>query len=200
MALTSKLAFPALALACMPVAAAPSEESAWAQGVLLAGEIIMAPDKSSAGRSSTGARSQRERAGAYQREEGNASPVPEDDEGVMAPRGGAPAEERAFENRVRARAYQQGREMPSSVTPNAVSGPSEVPVPATERAHDLRARARSYADGSKDIDLSHVGSDGIPVVSCRDVDNMTGRIGDDVQPGSVFYIFRNGRQVRVRCK
>lgn len=201
MASVPKLSFPVLVLACMAQSAWPSEGGDWQRGVLLAGEILITPEKGDAGRSSSAARSQRERASTYQKGDGNVSPVPDDEGGIMAPRGGAPAEERAFENRMRARAYQQGKDVPSAAIPGGVPGPLDLPVPATaqERAHDLRARARSYTDGGA-VDLSHVGSDGIPVVPCRDVDNVTGRIGDDVGSGSIFFVLRNGKPVKVRCK
>ena len=50
------------------------------------------------------------------------------------------------------------------------------------------------------MDLSNVGRDGIPLVPCRDVDNVSGRIGDDSITGSIVYIVRNGQQIKVRCK
>jgi len=168
--------------------------------ILMAGEILIGPDKNEI--RTPGARSQRERAGAYQR--GTETVLPEEEGGFLSPRGGAPAEERAFENRARARAYQQGAD-PQTVMPGMLPGAGEIPVPMTsqERARDLRARARTYtgSGNAQDVDLSSVGADGIPIVPCRaDVDNAAARIGDDAVSGSVFYIMRQGKPVKVRCK
>lgn len=178
---------------------------AWAsdgqEKILLAGEILIGPDKSEV--RTPGARSQRERAGAYQR--GTEIVLPAEEEGgFLSPRGGAPAEEKAFDNRARARAYQQGGDMPA-VMPGMPSGLGDLPMPMTsqERARDLRGRARTYtgSGNAQDIDLSNVGADGIPVVPCRgEVDNVAARIGEDAVSGSVFYIMRQGKQVKVRCR
>ncbi len=40
----------------------------------------------------------------------------------------------------------------------------------------------------------------LPVVSCDNVNNVTGRIGDDSQSGSVITVWQNGKQVQARCK
>lgn len=167
--------------------------------MLLAGEILIGPDRNEI--RAPGGSTQRDRAAAYQREKEEL--LPEED-GFLSPRSGAPAEERAFDNRTRARIYQQGVD-PSAVIPGAQSGQGGLPLPATsqERARDLRTRARSFNGNSnaQEIDLSNVGTDGIPVVSCRgDVDNVAARIGEDGISGSVFYIMRNGKPVKVRCK
>lgn len=182
---------------------------AWAFGeagggqdkILLAGEILIGPDKSEV--RTPGARSQRERAGAYQRGAEAALPV-EEEGGFLSPRSGAPVEEKAFENRARARAYQQGADMPV-VIPAMPSGLGDLPGAMTsqERARDLRGRARTYtgSGNAQEIDLSNVGADGIPVVTCRgEADNVAARIGEDAVPGSVFYIMRQGKPVKVRCR
>ncbi|MGE5492918.1 MAG: hypothetical protein ACM31P_16695 [Actinomycetota bacterium] len=161
-----------------------------------AGEILLGPDKSDV--RTPGARSQRERAGAYQR---GAEVLPEEEEGgFLSPSGGAPAQERAFENRSRARAYQQGMDLPAAVQglPAGLGDPT-----GQDRARDLRGRAKVYtgSGSGQDLDLSHVGQDGIPIVPCRsDVDNVAARIGEDAVSGSVFYVMRQGKQVKVRCK
>jgi hypothetical protein len=73
---------------------------------------------------------------------------------------------------------------------------------AQAKGGENRNKARAYAGtgNGQDIDLSNVGRDGIPLVPCRDVDNVSGRIGDDSTSGSIVYIVRNGQQVKVRCK
>ncbi|MBS1190013.1 MAG: hypothetical protein H6R10_1805 [Rhodocyclaceae bacterium] len=168
--------------------------------IVLAGEILVGPDKADV--RAPGARSQRQRASAYQAGAENAPP--EEEGGFLSPPSGAPAEERAFGNRSRARAYQQGAD-PSAVVPGLPSGLGDLPLPATsqDRARDLRTRARVYtgSGNAKEVDLSHVGADGIPIVPCRaDVDNVAARIGEDAVSGSVFQIMRNGQPVKVRCK
>ena len=40
----------------------------------------------------------------------------------------------------------------------------------------------------------------LPVVNCEDVNNVSGRIGDDTLSGSVITIIQNGKQVKARCK
>lgn len=162
--------------------------------VIQMAELIVGPDKTPS--RPTSAHNQRERAGSYQ----SSAPVnSENDEvGILAPRGGAPTEERAYENRTKARAYQQG-------------GDAQVPQPlpvligtdsAQTRGVENRNKARAYAGtgNAQEMDLSNVGRDGIPLVPCRDVDNVSGRIGDDSITGSIVYIVRNGQQIKVRCK
>lgn len=155
-------------------------------------ELIVAPQ---GGSKPSGASVQRAKAASYQ----NELPVASDDDGdgLLSPRGGAPAEERAYDNRVRAKAYQQ------------LGEPLPPPIPATVSANDgqpratgQRSRARAFAGNGngQDIDLSHVGRDGIPLVTCHDVDNVSGRIGDDTLAGSLIFIVRNGQQIKVRCK
>jgi len=163
------------------------------QNVLLA-ELIIGPEKAP---SKSASQSQREKAGRYQ---GEAPANPEDDEvGILAPRSGAPTEEKAFENRSKARAYQPGSD--NSSPPSSFSGTAGSDG-GQPRHIEQRNRARAYTGtgNAQDIDLSHVGRDGIPLVTCHDVDNVSGRIGDDTMSGSIVHIFRNGQQVKVRCR
>ncbi|HJW25680.1 MAG TPA: hypothetical protein VJ576_12345 [Rhodocyclaceae bacterium] len=182
-------------------AAGAAEGRAAGEGrIVLAGEILVGPDRNET--RTPGARTQRERAGAYSR--GTEVVVPVEEEGFLSPRGGAPTEEKAFENRVRSRAYQQGLEAPV-VIPGMPVGNGDIAMPATsqERARDLRSRARVYTGTGnvQEIDLSRVGADGIPVIPCGgDVENAAARIGDDAASGSVFVIMRQGKPVKVRCK
>lgn len=157
-------------------------------------ELIIAPE--SGGTKSSGARSQREKAGSYQKD----SPVnsEESEYGLMSPRGGSPAEDKAYENRIKARSYQQGGEYAPAPLPAVVPGVDGGQSRATEQRN--RARAYTGSGNGQDIDLSHVGRDGIPLVTCRDVDNVSGRIGDDTTSGSLVYIVRQGQQVKVRCR
>ncbi|MDD2741467.1 MAG: hypothetical protein PHV02_04285 [Rhodocyclaceae bacterium] len=157
-------------------------------------ELIVAPEIG--GSRPSNASSQRERAGAYQ----NEAPVntEDDDYGLLSPRGGAPVEDKAYENRVKAKAYQQSGEGIPQPLPAAVLGVEAAQPRSTEQRH--RARAYTGSGNGQNIDLSHVGRDGIPLVNCSDVDNVSGRIGDDTHSGSVVHIIRQGRQIKVRCQ
>jgi hypothetical protein len=173
-----------------------------ADGGAWAGEILIGPDKAEVRNSDS--RNQRARAGAYQRG-AEAIPAEEEEGGFLSPRGGAPAEERAYDSRARARAYQQGAD-PSAVMPGlppGLMGDVAGPGNSQDRARDQRARARTYSGSgnAQDLDLSNVGPDGIPIVSCRgDVDNSAARIGEDGVSGSIFYVMRNNKPVKVRCR
>lgn len=186
--------FAAASLLACPLAL--SEVVMGAEGVHLA-ELIVAPDKGGT-KPSAGARSQRERAGSYQKD----APVNSEEEeiGLMSPRGGSPSEEKAFENRSKARAYQSGGEyapLPLPL-PGVVSGADGTQSRSAEQRN--RARAYTGTGNGQDMDLSNVGRDGIPLVPCRDVDNVSGRIGDDTASGSLVFIIRHGQQVKVRCR
>lgn len=168
-------------------------------------ELVVGSERQAPARPS-GARTNREQAGGYARD---ASPAPlvvesdgEDEAGVLAPRGGAPSEERAYEGRSRARAYQSpGGGVPGQqLVPQGLPGSIGEVMPGG--AGELRGRARAHvgSGNARDIDLSHVGRDGIPIVSCQDVDNVSGRIGDDSSAGAIVLLIRQGRQIKVRCR
>lgn len=152
-------------------------------------ELIVGPDKAPA-QTGTGARNQRDRAAGYRDE---APVIVDDGPGILSPRGGAPAEERAYDSRSRARSYQQQTDPAYGAI---IQGGQEA-----YGGNDNRARARAFATtGSNDeLDLSNVGRDGIPLVPCRPVDNVSGRIGDDSIRGAIVLIVRNGQKIKVRC-
>ena len=160
---------------------------ATSEPVLLA-ELLVAPEKSPAKPS---AQNNREKAAQYQADTVNTEEV-----GILSPRGGAPSEAKAFDNRNKARAYQQGGNYP---IPQVLPGP---PGETQARPAEQRNRAQFYAGtgNGQEIDLSHVGKDGIPLVPCHDVDNVSGRIGDDTASGSIVFIVRNNQQIKVRCR
>ena len=167
-------------------------------GNLRLAELVIGNDKPLPKESA--ARNQRERASALQREEKVVIPD-EEEAGLFAPRALPPVDERNYDsNRSRAKSYQQGAggEMIYGVPPGG--------IPAVERsaarATDQRQRARMNINtgSGQNIDLSHVGRDGIPLVPCHDVDNVSGRIGDDSLSGSIVYLIRNGQQIKVRCR
>lgn len=166
-------------------------------------ELIIGSEKPLDKPAVSGARSQRERASSFQKN----SPTPViviDDEsgGVLAPRGGAPAEERAYENRARAKSYQSSGDSSMPLPLPGGAGLPGMDGTTAGRAADQRGRARAYtgSGNARDIDLSNVGRDGIPIVPCHNVDNVSGRIGDDSLSGSLVFIIRNGQQVKVRCQ
>ena len=152
-------------------------------------ELIVGPDKAPA-QSGSGSRSQRDRAAGYRDE---APAIVDDGPGILSPRGGAPAEERAYDNRARSRSYQQQSDPAYGAL---IQGGQDA-----YGVSDNRARARAFATtGSNDeLDLSNVGRDGIPLVPCRPVDNVSGRIGDDSIRGAIVLIVRNGQKIKVRC-
>ena len=163
---------------------------------LLLAELIVGPE-SSTQRAPSGASRSRSKAATYQ--EDRVPVLIEEEAGILQPRGGAPAEERAFEQRNRARASQQGTDqllplpLPGSMTADPGSQP---------RRSDARNKARAYTGTGnlQDVDLSNVGRDGLPIVDCHNVDNVSGRIGDDTLSGAIVFLMRNGMQVKVRCR
>lgn len=180
--------------------------------ILLAGEIILEPQQGSvkapgkASSKASGASEQRDRARSYRNDEssGNTTIIvlPEDEsEGALSPRGNAP-EGRARDNRSRARDYQQGTD--SSVLPGLIKPDTGIIMDGgstQDRAHENRARASGYSKGETQSGFTgRVGPDGIPLVICKDRDNVAGQIGDDLKSGSVIIILRDGKQVKVRCQ
>lgn len=80
------------------------------------------------------------------------------------------------------------------VPPNA--GAVEMPdTNARDGVAGNLSKARAYMKNTTSQRISE-----LPVVSCNNVDNVTGRIGDDSQSGSIITIMVNGKQVKARCK
>ncbi len=168
-------------------------------------ELIIGPEPPTPAESAKSkAHQQREKAEAIYR--GHPSNIiildADDEEGILSPRGGAPAQERAFEQRWRARVLQEGHK---PVPPELPLGPVSPELQnARNKAAELRGRARSrYYTGTgnwQDLDLSQRDKDGLPLVHCHSTDNVSGRIGDDSVSGSVVILNRNGQQLKVRCR
>ena len=188
-----------------------ASDSDWFANRLLA-EVIMVPQPtpgkagSKAGSKAAGASEQRDRAKSYQQDEAPASTtvivLPEEEaDGALSPRG-SPPPEKARDNRSRASDYQHGTDSPllnRLVKPEAGSGVE--PGSTQDRARDNRSRAGAYSRGETPSGLTgRVGPDGIPLVVCKDKDNVAGQIGDGLQSGSVIVILRDGKQVKVRCQ
>ena len=168
-------------------------------------ELIIGPEPPTPGESAKSkAQQQREKAEAiYQGHAPNIIiDMDEETEGILSPRGGAPAQERAFEQRWRARIL---KDSPKPVAPELPLGPVSPELQnARDKAAQLRGRARSmYYTGTgnwQDLDLSQRDKDGLPLVHCHSTDNVSGRIGDDTVSGSVVILNRNGQQIKVRCR
>ena len=149
----------------------------------------------------SGGATSRDKARAYQADRAPSPGItvivaPNEDDGLLSPRGGG---ESLPANRAKAREYQSG---PDSHGPSQIlitpGRDSNTPETSRERLEDNRSKARSYMKGGTPIGL--MGKDELPVVNCRDVDSVAGRIGDDTQSGSVISIFQNGKQIKVRCR
>lgn len=170
-----------------------------AGGAFLLAEIVVPTQVESGQKTRKSAVEARVKAKAYQ-ESGSGSPavvvIPEDEEeeGLLGPR--RQPESGASQNKAKARLYQQGQNPAQVVVP-------AIPVAGTgtaERAQENRAKARSYVATDSTIVIERIGSDGIPIVSCgKLVSNVAGQIGDDMQPGSVFFIMRDNKPFKVRC-
>lgn len=171
-------------------------------GVFLLAEIVLPGNKQDNGKkTSKSAAEVVSKAKAYQ-ESSSGSPtiivIPEEEEeGLLGPR--RLPESGASQSRAKARQYQQGQ------------GSTQVPIPATqdlsspgatnlERAQKSSAKARSYVSTDNTVVIERIGSDGIPIVSCgKLIANVAGRIGDDMQPGGIFFIMRDNKPFKVRC-
>ncbi|SEQ99501.1 hypothetical protein [Giesbergeria anulus] len=186
-----------LLASCLAVAGAQAEPA------LQVAELILdsGPATPAAAAKAT-AQTQREKAEALYK--GHPSTIvvePDDEDGVLSPRGGAPAQERAFEQRWRGRVLRDSSTKP--ITPELPLGP--VPT-QLQNARDTNARLRSrgaaYTGSGNwhDLDLSHRDKEGLPLVNCHSIDNVSGRIGDDTASGSTVFLIRNGQQIKVRCR
>ena len=171
-----------------------------AVGVVKA-EIVTPAQQDSVQKARKPAAEARGKAKAYQ-ESASGSPtiivIPEEEEeGLLGPR--RQPESGAAQNRAKASQYRQGQ------------GTAQVPIPSSqdpqspgastaERAQENRLKARSYVSTDNTVVIERIGSDGIPIVSCNKlVSNVAGRIGDDMQPGGVFFIMRDNKPFKVRC-
>lgn len=191
----------ALVLSATGIVTAGETEMAVSGGPILLAEIVVPTQPDSGQKTRKSAAESRSKAKAYQ-ESASGSPtiivVPEEEEeGLLGPR--RQPESGASQNRAKASQYRQGQ------------GSNQVPIPATqdsgstgastaERAQENRLKARSYVSTDNTVVIERIGSDGIPIVSCNKlVANVAGRIGDDMQPGGVFFIMRDNKPFKVRC-
>lgn len=169
-------------------------------GFLLAEIVLPQQSERSSGHSSKSATDQRGRARAYQNE--SPSPtvviVPEEDGGMFTPRTGS-WEGRSSDNRMRARSYQQeDSRIGSNLSRPADSNEQEN---TADKASENRARARAFSlSNSNNSAIVRYAQDGTPLVSCADVNNSAGRIGDDLIPGATVYIVKGNKQIKARCE
>lgn len=171
-------------------------------GFACAGEIILSPN-TDGDPSAPRAGEQRERARSYRKDQpatvGGIILLPEgavEEDGMLSPRGGV--ESKATENRLRAKVLRQsdeGQMAPTVIIPG-LGGDGDS---AQERARDSRLRARAYREHGQSA-MDKVGPDGIPLVLCTNAESVAGRIGDDVQSGSLIVIIRDGKQIKARCR
>ncbi|MCK9283912.1 MAG: hypothetical protein M0P39_06475 [Rhodocyclaceae bacterium] len=163
-----------------------------------AGSTVIITDQSSPAERARAARKEKESAG---HESSTIIILPQDeDEGLLSPERSAAG--RAMDNRARAKEYRRSAEPAGEgqiiVIPPAGSG-ADVES-AHERARENRLRARDYSKGDRGSPSAHIGVDGLPIIACKDTDNVAGRIGDDNLSGSVVTIFRDGKPIKVRCQ
>lgn len=189
-------------LSMVGVVKAENAASGEVRGAFLLAEIVVPTQPDSAKKAAKSAAEVRTKARAYQQEadSGNSTIIvipEEEEEGLLGPR--RQPESRASENRARARQYQQGQ-VPAQI-PVPITRDSAIPgTTSSERAQENRTRARSYVSTDNKVVIERIGADGIPIVSCgKLVDNVAGRIGDDIQPGGVFFIMRDNKAFKVRC-
>ena len=182
-------------------AIAGAEGSRQSGEAFLLAEIMLPTQQDNGQKTRKSATEARSKAKAYQ-ESTSGSPaivvIPEEEEeGLLGPR--RQPETGASQNRAKANQYRQGQ------------GSAQIPIPTTqdsgtagastaERAQENRAKARSYISTDNTVVIERIGSDGIPIVSCgKLIANVAGRIGDDMQPGGIFFIMRDNKPFKVRC-
>lgn len=170
-------------------------------GAFLLAEIVVPAQPDSGQKTRKSAAEVRGKAKAYQ-ESTSGSPaivvVPEEEEeGLMGSR--RQPESGASQNRAKASQYRTGQG--SALAPIPTTQDSANAGPSTaERAQESRAKARSYVSTDNTVVIERIGSDGIPIVACgKMIANVAGRIGDDMQPGGIFFIMRDNKPFKVRC-
>lgn len=193
--LTAAMAVPATCMA--------AEETKFVEprGSFLLAEIVVPTQPDSAQKTRKSATEARSKAKAYT-ESGSGTPVivvvpEEEEEGLLGPR--RQVESGASQNRAKARQYQQGQTPAQATIPGTLDSAGATPGTA-DRAKENRAKARSYVSTDNTVVIERIGADGIPIVACgKLVSNDAGRIGDDMQPGSIFFIMRDNKPFKVRC-
>lgn len=165
-----------------------------------AGEIVILPPKSDVPSSETQAHSLREAARAERKDQSPLTSsviiIPEE-EGVLSPRHSTGASE----NRTRARANRKDEDATEIISPLILVPVSPVisGVPsAAQSARSNRERAIEYRQ--RDHSHSEHSKDGLPVIDCQATGNVSGRIGDDTQSGSVVILIQDRQQIKARCR
>lgn len=170
-----------------------------------AGEIIVGSGTERARSGGDRASDQREKAKAKRTEGEPAVPlssIVEDlDDGPFGGRPGAAAND----NRARSRAYQQqgsGGSSGSAVTPSTIEQLMVDPDSNQGRNKSNLDRARAYQRGESPgvTNTQFGGTENLPLVDCKSVESVAGRIGDGVASGEVIVVIQNGKGVKVRCR
>lgn len=194
--------------------AGAATEVFWPEGVKLAGEIVVAPSGGAAKNNATSASESRMKARATRNDSSAPATttiviVPEEEEGVLSPSGmSAPPD-----NRTKARGYSRGTDSGNPATVLILpENTSDGAGTARESLEKNRSKAHRYSEGEASgsgrtgtyvkigTSVGIVGSDGVVVFACDETNNIAGRIGDDTQPGNVFFVIINGKQAKARCK
>lgn len=162
-------------------------------------EIMVPPQQDSEQKTKKSAAEVRGKAKAYQESTSENTTIivvpEEEEEGLLGPR--RQPESGASQNRSKASQYRQGS-VPGSIPATPDSGSAGAST--ADRAQESRLKARSYVSTDNTVVIERIGSDGIPIVSCNKLaSNVAGRIGDDLQPGGVFFIMRDNKPFKVRC-
>lgn len=164
-------------------------------------EIMVPAQQDSGQKAKKSAAEARGKAKAYQ-ESSSGSPtiivVPEEEEeGLLGPR--RQPESGASQQRSKASQYRQGSAQQGSI-PGTPDAGGATTASTADRAQENRLKARGYVSTDNTVVIERIGSDGIPIVSCSKLaSNVAGRIGDDMQPGGVFFIMRDNKPFKVRC-
>lgn len=126
----------------------------------------------------------------------------EEEAGVMTPRGMLPSDDRATQQRLKVRALQQENKKVEG-TPPASPPTLYLESENLTGAARQRSRAKFYSGTGAwgDLDLSQKDKDGVPLIECKENNNnISGRIGDDSSSGAEFFLARDGRKIKVRCR
>ncbi len=161
---------------------------------------VAAPSENGTATGRASSADNRDRARNYQMENNAAGTdliiMQEDDNGMLEPRSGS----RLPENRAKAQSYQRDSSgaspAPILVVPARRSDAADELELTREKLDQNQAIARKNMRGEAAL----TGTDKLPVVSCVDTGNVSGRIGDDTMSGNVITLMQNGKKVRAICK
>jgi len=154
--------------------------------LVCAGEIVL--DKTTRAHGSSAAE-QRNRAQEYFPDVGALSGVPVDEGDSLFPQHGADSLPEDGGSRGSAHSPATGRDE---------ARPDRVPSDGTsyDKVDENLSKARAYMKNSNPSQAVAT----LPVVTCENVNNVSGRIGDDTLSGSIITVIQNGKQIKARCR